>query len=399
MGPGRGDPPVPAEVLDIVRTLEGAGHEAWCVGGALRDAILGRPHADYDIATSATPEQVLALFRRTVPVGLRFGTVGVLDPAGGLHEVTTFRRDVVTDGRHAEVAYGVSLDDDLARRDFTVNAIAWHPLRRAWRDPFGGEADIRARVIRAVGDPAARFREDYLRVLRAFRFAARLGFEIEPATWAAACEAVAGLGRLSAERVRDEWAKGLATALRLERFVRLWHDSGAAGAWLPELVPPATPPAAALFAHDPGPPRDPVLLTALLCRDPAGVLQRLRASNAEVARARAIAAGPTAPAGAGPAEVRRWLAATGDAADDLLAAWRLAHGRDAPWAAEVAAVRARGEPLRRGDLAVTGADLAEAGIPPGPAVGRVLERLLGLVLEDPALNRRDLLLARARELA
>jgi tRNA nucleotidyltransferase (CCA-adding enzyme) len=390
---------VPQEVLDIVGTLETAGHEAWCVGGALRDAILGRPHSDYDIATSATPEQVLALFRRTVPVGLRFGTVGVLDPRGGLHEVTTFRRDVATDGRHAEVAYGVSLDDDLARRDFTVNAIAWHPLRREWRDPFGGVRDIAAGIIRAVGDPAARFREDYLRVLRAFRFAARLGFEIEPATWAAAREAVAGLGRLSAERVRDEWAKGLATALRLERFVRLWHDSGAARAWLPELAPPESPAVAVLLVHDPGPPRDPVLLTALLCADPAGVLLRLRASNAEIARARAVAAGPAQPAGSAPADVRRWLAATGAAAEDLLAAWRLAHGADAPWAAAVAAVRARGEPLGRGDLAVSGADLAEAGIAPGPAVGRILEDLLGLVLEDPTLNRRELLLARARELA
>jgi tRNA nucleotidyltransferase (CCA-adding enzyme) len=386
-------------VRDIVQTLESAGHEAWCVGGALRDAILGRPHSDYDIATSATPEQVLALFRRTVPVGLRFGTVGVLDARGGLHEVTTFRRDVATDGRHAEVAYGVSLDDDLARRDFTVNAIAWHPLRGEWRDPFGGMADITAGIIRAVGDPAARFREDYLRVLRALRFAARLGFEIEPVTWAAARDAVAGLGRLSAERVRDEWAKGLATALRLERFVRLWHESGAARAWLPELAPPESPAVAALFAHDPGPPRDPVLFTSILCADPAGVLLRLRASNAEIARARAIAAGPAEPAGPAPADVRRWLAATGAAADDLLTARWLAHGADAPWAVAVAAVRARGEPLGRGDLAVSGADLAEAGIAPGPAVGRILELLLGLVLEDPALNRRELLLARAKELA
>src|SRR5690606_10291467 len=148
----------------------------------------------------------------------------------------------------------------------------------------------------------------------------RLGFAIEPATWAAACAAAAGLGRLSAERVRDEWAKGLATALRVERFLRLWHDAGAARAWLPELAAPESSTAAALFAHDPGPPRGPVLLTALLGADPAGVLLRLRASNAEIARARAIAAGPAAPAGPAAAEVRRWLAATGDAADDLLAA-------------------------------------------------------------------------------
>jgi tRNA nucleotidyltransferase (CCA-adding enzyme) len=390
---------VPPEVVEIAAALEAAGHEAWCVGGALRDAILGHPHSDVDLATSATPEQVTALFRRTVPVGLRFGTVGVLDAGGRLHEVTTFRQDVATDGRHAEVAYGVSLEEDLARRDFTVNAIAWHPFRREWRDPFGGVADLQAGRIRAVGDPAARFREDYLRVLRALRFAARLGFDIEPATWGAARAAVDGLSRLSAERVRDEWAKGLATALRLERLVTLWHDSGAAAVWLPELAPMESPHAAAILAHDPGPPRDPVLLTALLCRDPAAVLGRLRASNAEVARARGIAAGPSAPADDTDAAVRRWLAATGPAADDLLAGWRLVRGADAPWATAVTGIRARGEPLARGDLAVSGTDLVAAGVPAGPAVGRVLDRLLALVLDDPALNRRERLLARARELA
>ena len=133
---------IPEEVLEIARELEAAGHEAWCVGGALRDALLGHPHTDYDFATSATPAQVTALFRRTAPVGEKYGTVGVLDRRRVLHEVTTFRRDVVTDGRHAVVAYGVSLDEDLARRDFTVNAIAYHPLRHEWRDPFDGRGDL-----------------------------------------------------------------------------------------------------------------------------------------------------------------------------------------------------------------------------------------------------------------
>jgi len=147
----------PREVVEIAERLEQAGYETWCVGGAVRDALLGHPHLDWDLATSATPAQVRDLFgaRRTIPVGAEFGTVGVLDRAGRLHEVTTFRRDVRTDGRHAEVEFGVSLDEDLARRDFTINAIAFHPLRRELRDPLGGREDLERGVVRAVGDPDA----------------------------------------------------------------------------------------------------------------------------------------------------------------------------------------------------------------------------------------------------
>ena len=176
--------PIPEEVLEIALVLERAGFEAWCVGGAVRDALLGDPNADFDLATSATPDVVRRLFPRTVPVGLRFGTIGVLDRARRLHEVTTFRKDVETDGRHAVVEFGVSLEDDLARRDFTINALAYHPLRHEWRDPFNGRADLTTGVIRAVGDPSGRFREDYLRILRGLRFASRLGFGMayDPAT-------------------------------------------------------------------------------------------------------------------------------------------------------------------------------------------------------------------------
>src|SRR5215204_7713286 len=169
---------IPEPVVDIARTLEAAGFQAWCVGGNLRDALLQQEHSDYDIATSATPEQVQALFPRTIGVGIKYGTVGVLDRNRVLHEVTTFRRDVSTDGRHAVVQYGVSLDDDLARRDFTINAIAYHPLRHDWRDPFSGRKDLEGRLIRAVGNPAHRFAEDYLRILRALRFSARFEFAI-----------------------------------------------------------------------------------------------------------------------------------------------------------------------------------------------------------------------------
>src|SRR5665811_1893425 len=142
----------PETVRGIAKRLEDAGFETWCVGGAIRDALLGHPHLDWDFATSARPEDVREIFghRRTIPVGIEFGTVGVLDPDGVMHEVTTFRRDVRTDGRHAEVEFGVSLDDDLARRDFTINAIAYSPSRGEVRDPFGGQADLDRRLVRAV---------------------------------------------------------------------------------------------------------------------------------------------------------------------------------------------------------------------------------------------------------
>jgi tRNA nucleotidyltransferase (CCA-adding enzyme) len=382
---------VPAPVVDLVSRLEGAGHEAWCVGGALRDAVLGSPHADFDIATSATPDQVRRLFRHTIPVGEKHGTIGVLDAARVLHEVTTFRRDVRTDGRHAEVAFGVSLEADLARRDFTINALAYHPVRHEWRDPFRGADDLAAGRIRAVGDAATRFREDFLRVLRALRFAARFGFAIVPETWVAMVEAAPGLRGLSAERVRDEWFKGLRTADTVSGLVRLWHGSLAAREVLPELLESGwTEPALSAV------PRDPVLLTTMLTSDPVTVLRRLRASNAEIARAAAIVAGPNAPDGDGVADVRRWLARVSDAADDLLRVHLLRAGDAAPWSETVRGIRARGEPLAREHLALRGGDLMELGFR-GPEVGVMLDRLLSSVLEDPALNTRDGLLALARE--
>src|SRR2546421_5303377 len=162
----------PETVLEIAQRLEQEVYEAWCVGGAVRDAILGHPHLDWDLATSATPDQVRAIFgkRRTIPVGIQFGTVGVLDREGTLHEVTTFRRDVQTDGRHAVVEFGASLDEDLARRDFTINAIAYSPSKNEMRDPYNGRIDLQEKLIRAVGDPRERMREDRLRALRAIRF-------------------------------------------------------------------------------------------------------------------------------------------------------------------------------------------------------------------------------------
>src|SRR5919198_3887741 len=135
--------PIPDEVLRIAKRLQDAGYETWCVGGAIRDNLLGLENHDFDLTTAAPPAEVRRLFRRTVPVGIEHGTVAVLDKANRAPEVTTFPKDIRTDGRHAVVEFGVSLMDDLARRDFTINAIAYHPLRYEWRDPFEGETDLK----------------------------------------------------------------------------------------------------------------------------------------------------------------------------------------------------------------------------------------------------------------
>jgi tRNA nucleotidyltransferase (CCA-adding enzyme) len=387
---------IPDEVLEIARALEQAGHEAWCVGGALRDAWLGDTHSDYDIATSARPEQVQALFRRTAAVGVKYGTVGVLDRRRVMHEVTTFRRDISTDGRHAVVEYGVALEEDLARRDFTINAMAYHPLRHEWRDPFGGAEDLKRKLIRAVGDPGQRFREDCLRVLRAIRFAARFDFAIEPRTWEAACGAAGGLSGLSAERVRDEWFKGLSSTRSLAGLVRLWSEVGAAAIWLPELDPTVVgrlPPQ----SDAPPQPRDPVVLTALLTTDPAAGMRRMKASNTEMDRAAALLRGPAEPPGPDDVSVRRWLSRVGGAADDLLALATLRSGGPPAWVTVVNAIRERGDPLERGRLAVNGADIQALGVS-GPKIGEILAALLERVLERPSLNTREGLLALAREL-
>src|SRR2546426_2417185 len=157
-----------------------------------------------------------------------------------------------------------SLMDDLARRDFTINAIAYHPIRHEWRDPFQGEQDLEKKLIRSVGDPNWRFQEDYLRILRALRFSARFEFRIHARTLEAAKGNAQGLAQLSAERVRDEWFKGLKTAKKMSKLVTLWRDVGAMRIWLPETGPGS----GALGAVD-RLPRDPVLVTAYLAKDPA----------------------------------------------------------------------------------------------------------------------------------
>ncbi len=372
--------PIPDEVVRIAKRLEDAGHETWCVGGAIRDNLLGLPNHDFDLTTSAAPAEVQKVFKRTVPVGIEHGTVAVLDAHGKAHEVTTFRKDIHTDGRHATVEFGVSLMDDLARRDFTINAIAYHPVRHEWRDPFQGEQDLDKKLIRSVGDPNWRFQEDYLRILRALRFSARFEFRIHPRTLEAAKANIQGLAQLSAERVRDEWFKGIQTAKKVSKLVALWVDTGAKRIWLPELGD-----ATGVDRL----PRNPVIVTAYISKDPASLLTRLKCANRDIERGRAIGQWREHyPEPGDAARVRKWLAETGEYADDLLI------GASDTLQKTVANIRAKNPPLALKDLAVRGDDLIGAGVRPGPEVGETLARLLEEVLEDPSRNTKEYLLSR-----
>ena len=224
---------IPENVKIILKILNSAGHEAYIVGGCVRDAILGRTPGDWDITTSAMPEEVKALFRRTVDTGIKHGTVTVLIGGEG-YEVTTYRIDgEYEDGRHPkQVTFTRSLSEDLLRRDFTINAMAYHP-GTGLVDLFGGKEDLDARIIRAVGVPDDRFDEDALRILRAVRFSAQLDFGIEPATMKSIAEHAENLRLISAERIRVELTKTLISD-HPEKFMT-FHETGITSVLFPDF--------------------------------------------------------------------------------------------------------------------------------------------------------------------
>lgn len=438
--------PAPVAVRWLVEQLEAAGFETWAVGGAVRDELRGVPSVDWDFATRARPADVRRVFRRTVPVGIEHGTVGVLARDGVMYEVTTFRRDVETDGRHAVVAFADDLDDDLERRDFTINAIAWHPVTRRVHDPHGGRDDLERGILRTVGVPRERFAEDWLRILRALRFAGRFELSIDPATWKAACDGAPRLTSLSPERVRDELLKILSGAGRASVALELYRESGALAVVAPELA--ALDPEAwhATLAEVDAAPRHRVWLRVALlssrCGEPASpgpgregldpdpgsvqgwwsrdetaalgaarslaLLTRLRASNAQLAQvAQLVAIGTELPLLDSPREVRWWLSRIGvDPWREVARAW-IARARAATLdpAAVLDAIRTvraviQARPvLRVGDLPIDGRDLIRLGLRPGPEFGRILDRLLEMVLEEPACNDPDELRARAARVA
>ena len=226
--------PLETAARRIVDRLQEAGFEALYAGGCVRDMLRGVPPHDYDIATSARPETVQSLFRRTVAVGAHFGVISVLAD-GGEFQVATFRSDgVYADGRHPESVHFSSAEEDALRRDFTINGLFYDPVRAQLHDYVGGQKDLEAGILRAIGNPEARFGEDRLRMLRAVRFATVLGFEIEPATWAAVCKHAASIVEVSAERIREELLKTFHAPARV-RGLDLLDHSGLLRQILPEM--------------------------------------------------------------------------------------------------------------------------------------------------------------------
>ncbi|MGH7603459.1 MAG: CCA tRNA nucleotidyltransferase [Gemmatimonadaceae bacterium] len=429
----------PENVRKIAARLEEAGFETWCVGGAIRDALLGHPHLDWDLATAAKPDEVRKLFKRTVPVGVEFGTVGVLDADNVMHEVTTFRRDVQTDGRHAVVEFGASLNEDLARRDFTINAIAYSPKTGEVRDQYDGQKDISRKLIRAVGDPRERMAEDRLRALRAIRFAARFGFEIDPATWEAIVESAPQMSRLSAERVKQEIEKTMDQVRLPSQAFAKWRESGAFETLIPSLarvtdrqLKPLDHLRRPLLPRRPA--RRSTRIAALLSSVPPNtvrkILKDLRFSNSEtewigllvdrwhelgplmtrelLKAEERYAADPWGDRTPPSVVIRSWAARVGRTrlapllrlADAFWWAARDA-GEPAPYKPTVAATYKRAiniaykDAIEIADLAIDGTDLEQLGIR-GIEVGTTLRKLLEAVINDPSLNNRIDLVRLAR---
>jgi tRNA nucleotidyltransferase/poly(A) polymerase len=224
----------PDAAIDIIRELRKRGHEAYLVGGCVRDMVMGTEPADYDIATSAHPEEIVKIFPRTESIGAQFGVILVIY-RGHPFEVATFRSDeAYVDGRRPTGVVFTDVRQDVLRRDFTINGLLYDPLDRRVIDYVDGQSDIQAKLVRAIGDPRARFDEDKLRILRAVRFGARLGYEIEPATWEAVRAMAPKIHQVSSERIREELSRIL-TEGQAGRGFRLLDESGLRGEILPEL--------------------------------------------------------------------------------------------------------------------------------------------------------------------
>lgn len=381
--------------LDVCAALQDAGYEAYVVGGCVRDALLGRDVNDWDVTTDALPEQVQKVFRRTIPTGIQHGTVTVL--IGREHiEVTTFRGEgAYTDARRPDsVTFGVPLREDLARRDFVINAMAYDPRRKRLVDPFGGQADLEAGVLRAVGEASERFTEDGLRIMRAVRFVATLELVLDADTEAAIPAALPSLAKVSAERVRDELLE-LLGAREPTRGLVVAERTGVLDLVLPER----TAPLAVVDAMRPDPiARLAALVSGLDRASAAAVGRRLKLSNLERERVAHLVGEHRVDYAATwtDADVRRWVAAAKrEHVADILDVRAAVAEEVAELRARAAAVIDRKDPLYANELAVTGQDvIATLGIAPGPEVGRILGELLEVVLEEPAANTRDGLLGR-----
>lgn len=435
------------QALPVIEALLRHGHEAWVVGGSVRDLLLERSGGDADLATDASPERMMEILPHPVPTGLRHGTVTAIV---GDHpvQVTTFRTDQgYSDARRPDrVTFVRSIEEDLARRDFTINAMAWSPGDRRFLDPFDGLVDLAAGRIRAVGDPRIRFREDGLRPFRGVRLAVTLGFDIEPETLAAIPDAHGESARVAPERLREELDRMLAGE-HPSRGLELMRRTGLLEILIPELLEgvgcwqnrwhsydvyahalsvldaaPRGKPVVRLAAllHDVGKPRTRVIVNgegtfynhqhvgAAMART---ILGRLRYSGETIEQVVRLVDQHMFhyQPGWSDAAVRRFIrkAGAGAIADlfDLRIADALGKGPDSFFPADIRELQARVETeLARGnaltirDLAIDGATIMKTlGIGPGPAVGKALEHLLGRVLEDPGANRPERLLEILRD--
>lgn len=392
----------------LLTRLHAAGHAAYAVGGCVRDSLLGQSPHDWDLCTSATPEQVLELFGKAhcIPTGLQHGTVTVKH-GGELYEITTFRTEgAYSDGRHPDhVAFVPDVKEDLARRDFTINAMAYN-AEEGLIDPFGGQNDLAAGIVRAVGEPQRRFEEDALRILRLYRFAARFGFAIDPATGQAARALCRHLDCVSEERIAEELSRLLAAPapgayLEAEVLAVIFPELDAAE--LPESR-------RILDALEPGMEHVPVRLAALLC--PLGeagaraALKRLKCSNALTGTVATLVreAAAEMPGAALTLTARRLLSRYDLATiTDLTALCSARHPEQAEAFAALQQEAARlvetNACCRINQLAVNGRDLMDAGIRPGPGLRRVLDALLEQVLTGQLPNEKAALLAAAAQVA
>ena len=430
----------------LLARLHGAGYAAYAVGGCVRDSLLGRTPQDWDLCTSARPEQVLALFGegQCIPTGLQHGTV-TIKYGGQLYETTTFRTEgAYTDGRHPdEVHFVPDVRQDLARRDFTINAMAYNDAE-GLIDPFGGQQDLQQGILRAVGDPATRFEEDALRILRLYRFAARFGFAIDPPTGQAARALCAHLDCVSVERIEEELSKLLAAPAPAA-----YLDEKILKVIIPELSAPALQAAKPVVDACPAGTEDlPVRWAALLMSlgedGTRKALKRLRCSNACIEQTavlvREVHPGAfssdtiwgipspallPATAGSHPPDGPQRNSRTGlgqDAAPDTVIRIRKLLGRyDLHTVQRLAALGAAMEPERAADfaaqaelaaqldadgvccrvsqLAVNGCDLMAAGIPAGPGLRRTLEALLDAVVRGQLPNEQQCLLDAAGQIS
>ena len=399
--------PMDAGAAELLHALHAAGHAAYVVGGCVRDSLLGLTPHDWDLCTSALPQQVMELFgaQRCIPTGLQHGTVTVKQ-SGALYEITTFRTEgTYTDGRHPdEVHFVPDVREDLARRDLTINAMAYNE-KEGLVDPFGGQADLQSGIVRAVGVPRQRFTEDALRILRLYRFAARFGFAIDPPTAQAAQELCAHLDCVSVERIEEELAKLLsapAPAAYLNEKILL--------VILPELSSEALAAAKPVVDACPaGAENLPVRLAALLLSlGEDGIrrtLKRLRCSNALIEEAAVLVreAVPGVPVSLN-IYARRLLGKYNLCTVQRIAA--LGTALQPERAADFAALSELAEQLdadgvccRVSQLAVNGRDLMAAGVPAGPGIRKVLEALLDGVIREEYPNERQALLAAVQQLA